>query len=455
MAGFSGIKRGKRLIIKRKRVIFLMIIKIGKNKSAALYYLFSSAFVKGVLFIITPLLSRALQREEFGLYALYTGYLSIFSVLFSLEMSGFGIYRELSLRKNRGDFLFSLFILQLCLSLALLFVYLLFKGVIDSYTGLSTKVTFALILQIFLNSAEGLYLAKCRYELKYRRCAAVSIFTGVFGAVLGLFLILFGGLSYEGRVLGDVIVSLIAVLPISISLLSGAKFDKSVLKYALFTLLPLLPHYLSKSVSAQSGKIVISRLIGEGALGAYGAALSLSLSLGVLTLALSNAVYPYINRNFTEESFTRVGGILKKTLLLLLPITVLFLLFAPSLFKILYPFEYYVGISALYPLILSQPISFISGVYNQLIFRVRGVTAVSRISIFGAFLSVFLGYILAPRLGIFGVGLSVLITESVLSLLKAAFFMKRGGFLALAAPFCLLISFCFFVPYGLYFSNIF
>ena len=141
-----------------------MKFHVGKNKIASLYYIFSSVITKVIMFLITPLITHAVTPSEFGVYVIYTGYLSIVSVFSTLEMSGAGIYKELSGRKNENDFIFSLLVCQAALSLSLSFIYLLLQKQINAYTSLSTPLSLLLILQVFFNSVEPLSMEFSRQE---------------------------------------------------------------------------------------------------------------------------------------------------------------------------------------------------------------------------------------------------------------------------------------------------
>lgn len=424
-----------------------MKFHVGKNKIASLYYIFSSVITKVIMFLITPLITRAVTPSEFGVYVIYTGYLSIVSVFSTLEMSGAGIYKELSGRKNENDFIFSLLVCQAALSLSLSFIYLLLQKQINAYTSLSTPLSLLLILQVFFNSVEGLHLAKARYLLEYRKCAFINLGTGVFGAALSLFLVLKLSLSGEGRIYAHILTSLIFVLPVIASVLSHKpKFDRTVFVYIKKTLLPLLPHYLSLSVIAQSGRIVISKTLGEAAVGSYGAAGTLSLAVSLVTTGLSNALFPWINRSFCPENATRVVSTLKKCTLLISGFTAVFLLFVPFLYRALYPSEYLSALWCVYPLALGQVFAFLSGIYSQLLYRFDRAGTVSLVSLSGAVLCVFLSFFLVRTFSVFGVGIAFLIAEAATVLLKALLLM-RDGFKSLSvSALPIAYSLLFFSP---------
>ena len=282
-------------------------------------------------------------------------------------------------------------------------------------------------MQIFLNSVEGLYLAKERYEINYKRVALLSVLSGALSGALTLLLIVKLGYGGEGRIYAHIISSLVIVLPMAISIIKKREsFDKSVLIYVKSTLLPLLPHYLSLSVMAQAGRIIISQIRGRAELGSYGAAGALSIAFGSVTVGISNALFPWINRHFDRENMTRVMTSIKNTVILISFGACAFLGLAPFVYRRLYPSEYCGAILSLYPLTLAQLFAFLSNVYSQLMYRIKKVKAVSAVSVFGALVCVLLSSLCVLKFGIFGAGLGLLLGEFILALLKGIFLQRAG-----------------------------
>ena len=122
----------------------------GKNKKASLLYVLAGGIVKGLALAITPIITRILPPSEFGIYTLYVSYLSIATVITTLEISGSSIYSSLVREKNRYAFIYSLSLVSLCLSLFFSLIYLAFRAQINAFTGISTNLTLILLFQASL-----------------------------------------------------------------------------------------------------------------------------------------------------------------------------------------------------------------------------------------------------------------------------------------------------------------
>ena len=70
---------------------------------ASVWYTVCGVIERGVGFIFTPIFTRALTPEEYGLYPLYVSFMSLFTIVITLELSGNIIYRGLSKYRGRED----------------------------------------------------------------------------------------------------------------------------------------------------------------------------------------------------------------------------------------------------------------------------------------------------------------------------------------------------------------
>ena len=68
---------------------------------ASLFYIGTSILTKGVGFLITPIFTRALTEEEYGIFTLYISVLGVISILISAFTSGSTVYG--GLRKYKDD----------------------------------------------------------------------------------------------------------------------------------------------------------------------------------------------------------------------------------------------------------------------------------------------------------------------------------------------------------------
>lgn len=398
-----------------------MKIRLGKNKSASIWYIASGLIIKATGFLSTSVITRLLLPDEFGIYTLYSGILSIVTVFQTLEIAGNGIYRELSLKDDHNPFLYSLLIFSFSVSLLFMGIYIPLRRPISEAAGLAPLSVAVLIMQVFLNCAESIHLASLRYGLKYKSASFTNMAIGVLTPLLSIALILGTSLGGYARIYAPLFVSAVMVIPMIIHICQSAKWklDKSAFSYIGKRLIPLLPHYVSLSVIAQSGRVVIAKRLGQAFVGKYGAAQSFAFAITLVTVGILGAFFPWLNRNFSKENFTRVITISKKCVLTVSVFATAFMLFSNPLFNVFASNEYKDALVCVYPLVIYCTLSFCSSIYTQILYRVSSTACVSVISILTAVFTTVSSLFLCDGYGIFGVACALLFGEALSLLIKA------------------------------------
>jgi O-antigen/teichoic acid export membrane protein len=403
--------------------------KINLPATASLWYIASSLIARGSSFFTTPLLTRMLGAEEYGIYSLYTGVLSIFTVITTLELSGSIMYRGFAkFKSSHKEFICSALGMQLLLSLIFSTVYIIFRSQINAITGITTPLTLILLAQIFLNSAQSLYFCDMRYSYKYKTVAGINIISGISAPLLSLFLIRLG-MGGKARIAAPFIISMVFVIPIILKIIKDGKvfFSKRVWKFLLAFAIPMLPHYLSLSLIAQSDRIIIARLMGDAAVGKYSVAHALGSVITVITGGLSLGITPWIIRKLEGGSLERVRELFNTGVVLIASGSLFFLAAVPELFAFIAPTEYADALPAVYPITLSVTPAFISGLLTSCLMHFEKPGAITKNSVAAAFTSIVLCLFLTERLGYIGSGFALLISQSVLFILNYATFKKLSG----------------------------
>ena len=382
---------------------------------ATLWYVGANVISKAVLFLFTPIFTRILTPSEYGFYFLYTSWLSVFTALFPLDLSGSVTYRALSKFDGEDDEVLSAS-LGICgiFSLGFLLFYLLLRKWVNSLTTLSTFMVLLLILEVFLESAEGLFLAAKRYYYCYKSAAFINITAGILPSVIALLIIPFSSVREEARVIGSVITAALIAIPSCVYILRRRVklYSLRVWRFLAKLSLPLLLYHAAHSIGLQSEKLLISRLLGEGEMGKYSVAYSLGYAVNFISSGVSLALVPWLMRLFAKNEFARARKTCEQATFFVVILTVIFLAFIPEMFYLLAPMEYMGALRATYPIALCSVAGFLSGILGAILLYYEkpfmlGISAIG--STATAFIS---GYILIGKIGVFGAGISALICIS-------------------------------------------
>lgn len=385
---------------------------------ASVWYIGSSAVARFIGALGTPIFTRLLTPEEYGLYPLYNTWLGVLSVVITLEITGAAIYRGIQRHKENIDTFISS-ALGLILSVFLLFclLYFTFSPFFNSITGLSTSVTFMMMLQISASAIISLYTARARFEYRCKAVAALNLSSALIIPLISVLLILTTQYRAAARIIASSLTIFFTALPICVIILrkSWRLYSKEIWAYLLRVSVPLLPHYFGTALILKIGEIMISRTSGQVALGRYSVALSLGMSLTIVTSGLMSALSPWIIRKMKAGITAEIRDMLLLCIKVLCILCLGLLAVAPEAMAILSSEGFRSSLPAVYPLALSVIPAFLSsalmsgGVY----FEKNGRSALP--SLIAATVSSLLSILLLPYVDYRYVSVFVLISYVTLA----------------------------------------
>ena len=378
----------------------------------------------------TPIFTRLLTPEEYGIFPLYNTWIGVFTVVVTLEITGGAMYRGLQKFSDKKDeFISAAF--GLFTSIFILFCTLLFafnRFLID-ITGLSLPILLIMFLQIFANTIIAFYTAKARFEYNYKNVAILNLASAFGTPLLSVLLILMTKLGGISRIVGSSLTLTVISIPIGYLLLKKSQklFDKDIWKFLLKFCLPLLPHYFSMTLIMRIGEITVGRYFGNEALGKYSVALSLGMSLTIITNGLLSALSPWMLRKINSHETERIKDFLLLCTKALSVMCLIILSLSPEFIKILTPSDFHSSLPAIYPLELAVIPMFLSNALmsGQMYYEKSGISALP--SIICATISAALSLTVLPMLDYRFVSVFVLFSYLVLAFLNTAIFKRISG----------------------------
>ena len=298
---------------------------------AGIWNVISGLVARGVGVVGTPIFTRLLTPAEYGLYPLYTTWLSVLTAVVTAGLTGSAIYRGLQRYAHRKEeFVAAATGLGLSAAGLMLALGILLADGISALTGLEAPVLLMLVLEIGFGTVISLRSAQLRYEYRYKALALVNLFSALGTPALSVALVLLTPWRAEARIIGTLAATMIAAIPTLIGISRrGRLYDRGIWRYLLRVNLPLLPHYLSSSLILRISEVVIGRTHGEAALAKYSVGISVGLALTFLSNALSQTASPWILRKVAQGEHAKVRELLSLALGALISVSLLLLSIAP------------------------------------------------------------------------------------------------------------------------------
>ena len=397
---------------------------------ATVWYIGSSAAARIIGALSSPIFTRLLSAEEFGLFPLYSSWIGVLSVLVTLEITGNVIYRGFQEHEDEKDeFATATLGLIGALFVGFCALYFAFYRFIENFIGLSLRISIFMMLEIFGAAVISLYLAKAKFEYKYKAVSALNIISAVMIPFSAVLVILLTEIRAEARIYVSSLITLAIAIPIIFIIVKGVDklYSPKIWKYLLGRSIPLLPHYFAAALILRAAEISIGRSHGTAALGQYSLAMSVGMIITVVTGGILSALAPWMMRKIREGGIQRIREFLLLLTRALGLLALLILAAAPEILNFLAADGFRNALPSVYPLEIAAIFSFLSGAIMSACtyYKRGGMSSVS--SVIAAAVSVTLAFLVLPRIDYRWAGMFALISYLVLTLLSSLIFKRLSG----------------------------
>lgn len=394
---------------------------------AAFWFLICSFLQKGISMITTPIFTRLLSTSEYGQYNVFYSWMGILSIFVTLQLSA-GVFAQgiVKFENDRKRFASSFQGLTLVLVCVWTCIYLLFRDFWNQLFTLTTPQMLAMLVMMWTSSVFGLWSTEQRVNYNYRALVGLTLFVSFAKPVLGIILVTYAEDKVLARILGLVLVEVIAYTGLFVAQMYRGKqfFSAKYWKYALRFNIPLIPHYLSQTVLGSSDRIMITNLVGDSEAGIYSLACSISMIMSLLNAALMNTLAPWIYQKIRDKKTEEIAGVSYLTLILITAANLLLIVFAPEVVFIFAPEEYYDAIWVIPPVAMSVYFTYAYDLFAKFQFYFEKTGYITLASIFGAILNIILNALCIPLFGYYAAGYTTLICYGIYVLAHYMFMRK-------------------------------
>ena len=408
-----------------------------------------SGFIsRGVGVVGTPIFTRLLTPLEYGLYPLYTTWLSLTSSLITSALAGAAVYRGLQrYADRREEFISAAIGFGLMLSGSLLLFILFFGKTLSYAIGLEYGVLIMLGTECALSTVIAIKSAELRFEYKYRSLAAVNILSAILTPLLSVLFVLLTPYKSAARIFGSLSVAVIIAMPMLLGSIARGKrmYNRELWRYLLRIGLPLIPQYACSALILRVSEMVIGRSHGRAALAGYSVGVSVGLALSFLTNALIQAISPWIMRKLDRGEGEKISAVVTASVKALMLASLPVMALAPEILSIITTPEYREALPTVYPLALAAPLMLPSGLSRSAdSFYERGARSALP-TLTAASVSVLAALSILPHVDYRLSPLFTLAAYGILAILSVLSFKKSSGNPLVNAPKCTLtFAFCLF-----------
>lgn len=413
--------------------IFYTVKQKYHNMNMQLKVVFWFTFVgflqRGISIITTPIFTRVLSTEDYGMFSVFNAYYNVIVIVATLYLHQ-GVINNAFVKNSASNekIVSALQSLSLTVSSGFFILAMLFRNQLSTLMGLPVTVIVLMFLGFMFSEPYHIWVIYKRYQFDYKNPVIISVIISVLTPLIGVIAIM----STDGNQGVARIVSYVSTYIIMPGILfyivnyrkSQTFYDKKLWTYALSFNIPLIGHYLSETLLNQTDRIMINAYLGTSEAGIYSVAYSVASLFTIFSSALNTAFVPWTFQKLSKKeykSIAKVGYIVLGFLVVVLSIMIMF---APEIVYLLAGSKY-TGAVYLIPT-LSASVFF--GYMYQLFSRVelyyekKSYTVISTVS--AALLNIVLNVWWIPLFGYAAAGYSTLISH-ILFCVMHFFFLRK------------------------------
>lgn len=402
------------------------LISIWKNTSiqikASIVFLIATLLTKGMTFITTPIFTRIMSENDMGIIGTYNSWKGIYEILATIALVNGGVFNVgmSKHQENRNEYVSS--ILWLCIITAslsgilLISIYPYIKGIIQ----IPQSLIVLMIMQTILIPGQTFWLAKQRYEFKYRAAFIVSIANSVIGQLIAIIAIFIADKNLSViRLWVENFPTLVVGFVLSVILTCKGKkiCDRDIWKNESIFAITLIPHYLASIVLTSSDRIMVANLDSLSNAGIYTVVYGVATIGTIVWSAIQSSLTPTIYEKLNSNTLDGIDKLANNIVLIFGIISILISLLGPEVITIMGPKSYSSGAYAIPPIVGAIFISCLYNLFSMIEFYHNKGLFITFASIIAGILNIVLNLLFIPRFGYVAAGYTTLASYCVLSIL--------------------------------------
>lgn len=389
---------------------------------SAVVFMFATLFSKGLAIITTPIFTRLMSTEQIGLVNLFSSWYSMIGVVATLSLTSGGFTIALKeFEKERDQYVSSVLSLTSLIAVLIAVIYFINPAFWNGIIELPTGLMLLMLVGFLVAPARDFWLARQRYEYKYKLPGLVTILSAIVASALSIFVVIKMNANGDTHVAVArlyanyiVIFGVAAVIWISILYKGKTFFNRKYWKFSLRLSLPLVGYAVASQVLNTSDRLMISKLVNNSAVGIYSTLYTVSALSIMVWSAIISSFEPYLYQNMEKENH-KIKEISLGMLGLYGIIAVILVFCAPEIVRILATKEYYEAIYIMPPIAAGVFFTSVSNLYSDILVYLKKTKYIMFAAAIAAILNVVLNALLIPIFGYMAAAYTTLVSYIIMA----------------------------------------
>lgn len=375
----------------------------------------SIILVQGISFFSTPIFSRLLGTNNYGVYSTFLAWNSIFTIVLPLSVeSTIGIAMNEFPGEKQHSYQSSILTTGIISTALISVVLLVFCDLFSEFMGMSRWMLICLLLSSFFSFVANFANTRYTIELQANKNFILAAVSTILSISISLVLVTYmpSETNYQGRILGGVIASsIVAFIVLPVIYKDGKTLIKmEYVRFCLPLAIPVIFHALSNVVLNQSDRIMIQSMCSSSLAGIYGLAYSFTAIITVVYDAMNKSWIPFYYRFLGEGNREKLCTHAENYISLYTLITIGFLLVFKEVYSVFADRSYWGGTVIIPVLVTGLYFMFLYSFAINYEFYMKQTKFMAAITVSAAILNLILNYVLINKCNIMGAAAATLIS---------------------------------------------
>lgn len=384
-------------------------------------YIIGGVLIKGIAFITTPIFTRLLSTEEFGVLNTYLSYEAIFAMVigfqFAASLKSAKIEYE-NVERGIDGYLTHLLMLIGIHSLVLFFLLNIFFNYACDLIGISSRILMnLLIVNSFCNAVVNVYNAYISLYFEYKKYVIIGLLNALCNVFISIILIqtFYTNNRATARILGYVIPYVVITTYIIIQIVKkNSKNNSKYIHFAYKYCSPLLPYACSDVMLGQFSKLYVERKCGTSYMGIYSLSYNVYSIIGIIRIAMDYLVGPLYFEKRKINDFNGIRLLIKHYSRVLGLASVCLMLFSPEIIRVLGSNAYFAARLSAIPLVAASYFIFLISTVSQEEYYQKKTYMIFVVSVVAMAINIIANIIIVPIFGVLGAAFCTMATYFVM-----------------------------------------
>ena len=389
-----------------------------RQNKAVFFNILSTILLRGISLFTAPLFSRMLGTDGYGIVSIYTVWVGVAAIAFTLQTNGTLVNARVEYPEDQQHkYQSSVMTLSLLFFLTCSAVVLVFLPQVSVLLKLHKALILLMLLHSFGSYCLNFLNSKITYEFKADKNMYVSVGITLTTLVLSVILILLmpEEINYYGRILALAITyGALGIGVCTYVLLKGRTFyNKEYWTLALTLALPVVFYSLSDLALGQCDRVMLQQIMNESMVGQYSLAYNFGGIMFTIFVALNNSSTPFYFEDMKQKSQSRMKAQAGNFLEVFTVLSVGFILLAPEVYHIFAGRDFWAGTSLIPVFVTSYYLNFLCTFPMNYEYFYKKTKVVAVLTVATSVLNIGLNYLLIQIMGVAGAALATAISHGV------------------------------------------